>query len=63
MANIGNYYSLHRTVMDEGMLCPILFRSYAIYVGRGAIDTLEPARDNPFFYSLGKSMEACKLDH
>ena len=62
MANTGNYYSLHRTVMDDGMLCPILFRSYAIYVARGAMETLEPARDNLFFYSLGKSMESCKLD-
>lgn len=62
MANLGNFYSLHRTVMDDGMLCPILFRSYAIYVGRGAIDALDPARDNLFFYSLGKNMEDCKLD-
>ena len=53
MGNHGNYYSLHRTVMDNGMLCPLLFRSYAIYVGRGVIDTMEPARDHLFFYSLG----------
>ena len=61
MANFGNYYSLHRTVMDDGMLCPILFRSYAIYVERGVIDTLYPAKDNLLFYTLGKSMEQCQL--
>ena len=62
MGNFGNYYSLHRTVMDDGMLVPIAFRSYAIYVARGALDVLNPARDNIFFYSLGKSMENCKME-
>jgi len=63
MGNAGNYYSLHRTVMNSGMLCPILFRSYAIYVARGAVDDLTPARDNLLFYTLGKDMESCKLDN
>lgn len=57
MANAGNYYTLHQRVMSEGMLCPILFRSYAIYTQRGLFDSLAPARDNVFCYSLGKTME------
>ena len=57
MANAGNYYTLHQRVMTDAMLCPILFRSYAIYTQRGLFDTLAPARDNVFWYSLGKTMK------
>ena len=57
LANYGNYYTLHQKVMDDGRICPILFRSYAIYATRGLLTGLTPARDNVFYYSLGKSME------
>lgn len=57
LANSGNYQSLHQLVMESGQLCPILFRSYAIYGRRGLVSELTPARDNIFYYSLGKSME------
>lgn len=57
LENSGNYETMHRMVMEDGMLCPILFRSYAIYTTRGVFETLEPARDHVFFYSLGKKME------
>ena len=57
MANAGNYYTLHQRVMSDGMLCPILFRSYAIYGQRGLFGALAPARDNVFSYTLGKTME------
>lgn len=58
LANHGNYYSLHQAVMEDGRLCPILFSSYAVYATRGLLTGLEPSRDNVFFYSLGKTMEA-----
>ena len=57
LANHGNYYTLHKSVMDDGRLCPILFRSYAVYATRGLLTGLTPARDNVFYYSLGKAME------
>ena len=57
LENHGNYYSLHQTVMDNGYLCPILFRSYAVYATRGLLTELTPARDNIFYYSIGKTME------
>lgn len=56
LANHGNYYTLHKTVMEEGLLCPVVFRSYAIYATRGLISNLSPSRDNVFRYSLGKTM-------
>lgn len=56
LANSGNYYTLHQEVLEDGLLCPILMRSYAIFAQRGQFSDLTPARDNVFFYRLGKTM-------
>ncbi len=61
LENHGNYFTLHKLVMDQGLLCPVLFRSYAIYATRGLISDLTPARDNIFYYSLGKSLDDAQL--
>ena len=61
LVNEGNYYTLHRAVMDSGYLCPILFQSYAIYGNRGVTPDLAPARDNIFYYDLGKTMSEAKI--
>jgi len=58
LADSGNYYTLHRTVMEQGLLCPVLFCNYAIYTTRGMFTDLAPARDNAFYYSIGKTMES-----
>ena len=57
LADTGNYYTLHRTVMEQGLLCPVLFCNYAVYTTRGLFTDLAPARDNAFFYSIGKTMD------
>ena len=56
LANSGNYYNLHKLIMEDGYLCPILFQNYAVYVRRGSITGLSPARDNLFYYHLGRTM-------
>ena len=56
LENQGNYYTLHQTVMDEAYLCPVLFRSYAVYATRGLLTNLQPARDNIFSYSIGRNL-------
>ena len=61
LENHGNYYTLYQTIMDEGLLCPILAGSYAVYATRGLLTGLTPARDNIFYYSLGKTMEQAKI--
>ena len=61
LANSGNFYTLHQSVMNDGRLCPILFRSYAVYATRGLLTGLTPARDNIFYYSLGKSMDTALI--
>jgi hypothetical protein len=57
LADEGNYYNLHRTVMEQGLLCPVLFCNYTVYTARGLFSDLAPARDNVFCYSIGKTME------
>ena len=61
LANYGNYYSLYKHVMENGLLCPVLIRSYAVFATRGIVTDLTPARDNVFYYNLGKNMEQCLL--
>ena len=61
LANYGNFYTLHQAVMNDGRLCPIVMRSYAIYATRGLLTGLTPARDNLFYYSLGKTMSKARL--
>jgi ABC-type transport system substrate-binding protein len=61
LANYGNYYSLYKYVMENGLLCPVLVRSYAVYVTRGVITGLQPARDNIFYYTIGKKMDDALL--
>ncbi|MBQ3000735.1 MAG: ABC transporter substrate-binding protein [Oscillospiraceae bacterium] len=56
LADEGNYYNLHRTVMEQGLLCPVLFCNYTVYTTRGLFSDLSPARDNVFCYSIGKAM-------
>ena len=56
MENSGNYYTLHSSVMANGMLCPVLFKSYAVYATRGVISNMYPAIDNVFYSSNGRTL-------
>ncbi len=57
LANSGNYDTLHKAVMEDAMLCPVAFLTYAVYVQTDLVDDFTPSRDCIFFYSLGKTME------
>lgn len=63
LANRGNYYNLHEMIMEDGQLCPILIRSYAVYATRGLVTNLQPSRDNLFCYSLGRTLDDAKVTH
>ena len=52
LENEGNTYTLYQSIMDEALLCPILFQGYAVYAARGLLTELAPARDNLFFYTI-----------
>lgn len=45
LENSGNAYDLHKRVMDQGYICPVVFKSYTVYTTRGAADDLSPALD------------------
>lgn len=61
LANSGNYYNLNKMVADDAKIIPVLFGYYEIYAERGQLLDLAPARDNTFFYSMGKTMESSRL--
>ncbi len=61
LENHGNYFTLHKLVMDQGLICPILFRSYSVYAIRGLVSDLTPARDGVFFYSMGKTLDSALM--
>lgn len=61
LANQGNYYNLLKAVADDARIIPIAFFSYAVYATRGLLTDLTPARDNIFYYSLGKTMDAIQI--
>ena len=57
LANVGNYYNLHQRILEDGQLCPIAFRSYAVYTRRGIFQSLNPSRDHLFFYHLNRTCD------
>ena len=57
LENHGNYYTLYQKVAQDGRIVPLIFCSYAVYATRGLLSDLKPARDNVFFYSLGRTQE------
>lgn len=61
LASSGNYTALHRAVMEDGMLCPVAFLSYGVYIQPGLIADFAPARDCIFYYNLEKSMDDIKI--
>lgn len=61
LANSGNYYNVHERVMEQGYICPLLFRSYSVYATRGLLTGLTPSRDNVFYYSIGQDMGTAQV--
>ena len=61
LENHGNYYTLYQKVAQDGRIVPLIFCSYAVYATRGLLSGLEPARDNVFFYTIGKTLEDARM--
>lgn len=56
LANSGNAYDLYQHVMETGLVCPVLFKSYAVMATRGSISTLQPAVDCVFHLPGGRTL-------
>ncbi len=48
LANSGDYVKLCSQILSGGRLCPVVFKSYAVYATRGVISTLTPGVDYLF---------------
>ena len=46
--NEGNAYNLYEKVLERGVLCPVLFKTYAVYAQRGRVSGLTPCLDGVF---------------
>ena len=62
LENSGNYYNLYKKLGEDGRIIPVMFGYYAVYAQRGLIPDLSPARDNVFYYTLEKTMEATRME-
>lgn len=62
LENHGTYYNLHQAVAEDGRIVPLIFCGYAVYATRGLLSDLEPARDNVFYYELGRTLEDALVD-
>ena len=61
LENHGNYYTLYQKVAQDGRIVPLIFCSYAVYTTRGQLSDLRPARDNVFYYTLGRTAEDARM--
>ena len=62
LENSGNTTDLLKLIADDGRIIPVLFGYHALYAERGLFDNLAPARDNAFFYTMGKTMLGIQID-
>lgn len=62
LENSGNYYDLHSAVMEDGQLCPLMFRTYAVYVTRGSMTGLLPGLDNVFHTANSRQLTQAKTE-
>lgn len=56
LENSGNYYDLFEGVMEDGRLCPLMFRTYAVYTTRGILSDLLPALDHVLHNSNSRQL-------
>lgn len=54
MENAGNVYDLHAEIMRRGLLCPVLFKTYALYTARGRITSLASCLDGVFLMPMSQ---------
>lgn len=52
LENVGNYYTLCKTIMEDGLFLPVLYKQEAVYVRQELHLELTPAPGNPFYHHL-----------
>ncbi len=56
LKNSGAYQDLFAAVMQDAAICPVLFKNYAVYMDRGAVEYLYPAVDNVLRVPSGRTL-------
>ncbi len=62
LENSGNYGELHQAVMESGQLCPLLFRTYAVFATRGTVSELLPGLDSVFHTANSRQLTDARSD-
>lgn len=62
LENSGHFYNLYQKLAADGRIVPVMFGYYAVYVQRGLLPNLNPARDNVFYYTLDKTMDSIRIE-
>ena len=62
LENSGNFYNLYQKLGEDGRIIPVMFGYYNVYAQRGLLPDLSPARDNVFFYTLGKTLAGTYIE-
>ena len=62
LENSGSTYDLLKLIASDGRIIPILFGYHSVYVERGLFDNFSPARDNVFFYTMGKTLAGIQIE-
>ena len=62
LENSGNYYNLYQKLAEDGRIIPVMYGYYTVYAQRGLMPDLAPARDNVFYYSLGKTLAGIQIE-
>jgi len=46
LENSGNYYEIYKTILQRGLLCPIMFKTNVLYTSRGTLQNTSPGVSN-----------------
>lgn len=63
LKNSGSYQNLFTAVMDDGAICPVLFKNYAVYMSRDAVDYIAPAIDNALHVPSGRTLADANITY
>ena len=63
LENSGNCYDLYSGVMENGYICPLLFKTNAVMANRGAIGSLQPAVDCAFHIAGGRILADASVSY
>lgn len=56
LKNSGGYTDLFQKVMENGYICPVLFKNYAVYMARSSVSHLSPALDCVMHTTSGRTL-------